>query len=508
MKRVILTFLVILAGFLYFSFFINENEVKKADYTNLYIDRELQNPDAFRFYLKFRSREKGVKIRILEFEKRDVDSILIIDRDAVFISDQKLKSDLYDMESLNLSFVCIATVSPYSSEIELNADEFNEYLGYGQEVKIRNHDVQIGFIESLSLNKRFLKVEGYYPTIENILDGRYKGVFKAKVNFVSPRKKTLNSLIADELKYLEERSFTIIAGGDIMLSRGVEVYIRKYGKDYPFRKLGEYLANRDIAFANLECPLTRSKERFSPFKGIYFKADPENAYSLVDVGIDVLSLANNHILDWGITGVFDTIKYLDKVGIKWTGVGRSLEEALKPADFTIKGTRVGFVACNNIYPTHIRDEDETVVIPTLDDLLESEVPRKLALNYNLLVVSVHSGVEYVNKPDILFMGKLRRLIDEGVDIVFGSHPHVIQGIEIYKERIIAYSLGNLVFDQNWSEDTSTGLLIEIGLINNRPVYFYPLIVYIDKAQPRIVRSGAYDILIPQKSRGGIYYAKK
>ncbi len=120
-----------------------------------------------------------------------------------------------------------------------------------------------------------------------------------------------------------------------------------------------------------------------------------------------------------------------------------------------------------------------------DESIEEEID-KIKRKYDLLVVLVHSGIEYLKHPEEEKIKRMRKLVDLGADVVLGTHPHVIQDIEIYGGGLIAYSLGNLIFDQNWSEDTSLGLLLEISFIEDRPVYYDPKVVHIKNAQARII----------------------
>ena len=130
--------------------------------------------------------------------------------------------------------------------------------------------------------------------------------------------------------------------------------------------------------------------------------------------------------------------------------------------------------------------------------------------YDILVVLIHCGTEYMDHPEQKKVQKLRRFIDLGADVVLGTHPHVIQDIELYGGGLIAYSLGNLVFDQNWSKATSLGLLLEISFIGDNPVYYDPKFVYIENAQAGIISSEkAESILSSLKSERREYaYAER
>ena len=108
---------------------------------------------------------------------------------------------------------------------------------------------------------------------------------------------------------------------------------------------------------------------------------------------------------------------------------------------------------------------------------------------------MHSGIEYVPEPESEKVKKMRELIDYGVDVVLGGGPHVIQGIEVYKGGIIAYSLGNFIFDQDWSKETSLGLLLEISFLGEKPVYFNPSVLTIDKAQAKLINNDESEFIL-------------
>ena len=141
-----------------------------------------------------------------------------------------------------------------------------------------------------------------------------------------------------------------------------------------------------------------------------------------------------------------------------------------------------------------------------EERLPGEI-RKLREKCDIIIASVHAGVEYIKKPETSKVMLMRSLIDSGIDVVIGSHPHVIQDIEVYGNGLIAYSLGNLIFDQSWSKDTSLGLLLEIGFLDGRPLYFNPQVVSIQNAQARILHgeeSTAIIHRITASGRGDIY----
>ena len=121
------------------------------------------------------------------------------------------------------------------------------------------------------------------------------------------------------------------------------------------------------------------------------------------------------------------------------------------------------------------------------ETLQREI-RNMVKKYDIIIASVHAGVEYIDDPEPVKVEMMHNLIDYGIDVIIGHHPHVIQGIEVYGEGLIAYSLGNLIFDQKWSRETSLGLLLEICFFRDRPLYYFPRVVHIKDSQALILDS--------------------
>jgi len=163
------------------------------------------------------------------------------------------------------------------------------------------------------------------------------------------------------------------------------------------------------------------------------------------------------------------------------------QDAFYPAVMEVHGTTVAIISINDIYPFEVSDSGmNTMLTLTYDaEALQREI-RNMEKKYDIIIASVHAGIEYIDEPEPVKVDMMRKLIDYGIDVIIGHHPHVIQGIEVYGEGLIAYSLGNLIFDQKWSHETSLGLLLEICFFKNRPLYYLPQVVLIDDSQARIL----------------------
>ena len=276
-----------------------------------------------------------------------------------------------------------------------------------------------------------------------------------------------------------EETGTIFLVGDIMLDRGVEYYIRK-NQDWkwPFLKIADVLQQADLVFANLESVIS---DKGTSQGSIYsFRADPQAMESLVFAGIDVVSVANNHSLDYGLEAFGDSLNRLKNAGISPIGGDFSKTEARSPVIKEVRGTKVGFLAYTNAGSSLWQATENTPGIAWVDQdsLLEFQEDIKNAKEKaDILIVSLHFGEEYQKEPNTTQTLISKTAIDAGADLVVGHHPHVVQPIEPYKQGWIAYSLGNFVFDQGFSPETMEGMLFEVVVqdkkitrVSPRPIY--------------------------------------
>lgn len=284
---------------------------------------------------------------------------------------------------------------------------------------------------------------------------------------------------------------SLIAVGDIMLSRNVAAKMRRYGQDYPFLKVADYLKTGDLVFGNFELPITPG--RLIKSGEMIFRAEPGVEEVLKKFGFSILSLANNHTPNFGAKGLKDTFAYLKKAGINYVGAGENLAEAEAPVFIEKNGITFAFLAYNDadVVPKSYFATNKTPGTAFMDKARMTEAVKKAKERADFVIVSMHSGVEYVHEPNKSQKEFARAAIDAGAEMVIGHHPHVIQRAEKYKGKYIFYSLGNFVFDQMWSEPTKRGLMLKImfaqGGVKN--VEFMPVLIQ-DYAQPRIMEEGA------------------
>ena len=245
-------------------------------------------------------------------------------------------------------------------------------------------------------------------------------------------------------------SMTILFSGDILLSDHVlNAYSRSGGISGVLDQ--GYLSaiqSADYFAVNEEFPFS-SRGTQAPDKQYTFRLAPEKVSLFKEMGIDAVTLANNHALDYGTDALLDTCEILDRAGILHTGAGKDLDTAKQPVLFEKNGQRVALIGATRVIPK--ADWAATKGHPGMLSSYEVSVEPLLAqiaechASGDRVVVLIHWGIERDETPQEYQRALARRYIDAGADLVIGSHPHVLQGIEYYKGKPIFYSLGNFVF---------------------------------------------------------------
>jgi poly-gamma-glutamate synthesis protein (capsule biosynthesis protein) len=232
--------------------------------------------------------------------------------------------------------------------------------------------------------------------------------------------------------------------GDVVPGRSMESQLGRYGSAYPWQGLDPLLSGADLAVANLESVLTTQGKPLD--KSYLIRAHPRWGETLVEAGFDLVTLANNHALDYGPPGLEETLFTLLALDIGVVGAGSSYEAAHRPALFTLKGVRVavlGYAAAR---------WNGSADVPTTDTLAWAEPAavqadvRAVRDRADLIVVLLHAGTEYAANPSPDQVAVAHAAIDAGADLVVGHHPHVTQTVERYGDGLIVYSLGNALFD--------------------------------------------------------------
>lgn len=326
-------------------------------------------------------------------------------------------------------------------------------------------------------------------------------------------------LEADEA-WRQADTWTLVAGGDSFTDRGVyeRVVARGKGVDYPFdggtaRVTGHRICpscpraegnlvpvyrlsgpkgivrslvrDADLAIANHEQP-TPTNWTYHLF-GTRFSGKPDLTRIFTRAGIDFMSLANNHIRDYGDPGVVNTLKTLDKYGIRHAGAGRNVKAAARPAYLEANGITVGIVSCDTIALTHVgASKSRAGALPCKSEQAFDAI-RTARQRADVLIVFPHWGIEFSRgrlKSQERLAARWERM---GVDLVIGGHSHVPGGIGDIDGMPVFYSLGNFIFDQTWSTATMEGILAEMTFAGARLVQIriHPFLTH-DQAQPNLL----------------------
>jgi hypothetical protein len=284
-------------------------------------------------------------------------------------------------------------------------------------------------------------------------------------------------------------AWTLVAGGDILLDRGVSLTIQAKGADYPFdggtvsitgrckdcspmgwdlpytKRTGnagvvrDLVKGADLAIANFENPAPNAFRWHG--KGTVFSANPKHIAGLVDAGIDWVSLANNHIGDAGRAGMLQTLKNLDGYGIAHGGLGKNYAAAHKATLLEAGGLTVGILGYDQIAKYYNATSSVAGSARMTTKALKADITAARKAGADVVVVFPHWGVEYRAAPVDAQRRMGKAAIDAGADLVIGNHPHWAEGMEVYKGKPIWYALGNFVFDQTWSEYTMEGMTLEL-----------------------------------------------
>lgn len=319
-------------------------------------------------------------------------------------------------------------------------------------------------------------------------------------------------------------TWVLVAGGDSFTDRGVyDNVVRKgRGVDFPFdggtarvtghgccdpvfndnivpryeltgqkgivRKL---FRSAELAIANHESPVTEGWAFHR--KGFRFSGKPELTRIFTRAGIDWVSLANNHIKDYGTDGIKDTRRILRKFGIAFSGAGEDLDQARKIKPMVVNGVKVAIIPCVGVARAAWAGPETSGGTPCLDQYIVKDI-RKAKRTNDVVIVFPHWGVEYTRQPLPSMRKQAERWVKVGADLVLGAHSHVAGAIEDFDGVPVLYSMGNLVFDQHWSTNTMESFLLEATFNGDRLVQMrlHPYIVHA-QSQP--------NLLDPKKGEG-------
>ena len=285
------------------------------------------------------------------------------------------------------------------------------------------------------------------------------------------------TVAADDADVLPDRVVSTLWVGDIMLGRRVgQAITAARDVSLPFHETADRLRAADLTVGNLECTMSRNGRPTQG--GDSFAGDPSFLSGVRDAGFDVIVLANNHLGDYGQTALSESVRAVSGAGFATVGAGENLAAALEPAVVERRGVRFAVVAFNAIGETPAATDSSSgaasVGMPPrtgpVDEFALRRITDTIAAarqRADVVLAYPHWGQQYTHEPVPEQRTVAHRLIDAGADAVIGTHPHWVQGMDLYQGRLVAHSLGNFVFDMTFSTQVQQGVALELVFWGNR-----------------------------------------
>jgi poly-gamma-glutamate synthesis protein (capsule biosynthesis protein) len=290
----------------------------------------------------------------------------------------------------------------------------------------------------------------------------------------------------------------LVMAGDVMLGRLVDEFLATNDPCYVWGDTLPLFKGADLALCNLECAVTdRAREWREVPKVFYFRTHTQNAASLKCAGIDLVTLANNHVLDFGYEGLDDTLAILDENGVAHAGAGRNVRQASSPVFFAAGGSKVAVLSFADDMPEWAAKAAKPGIfyIQSPDSPEQQVLNRAITLarkQADFVIISPHWGPNWGYEVEPYYASWARRIIDQGADMIFGHSGHVFRGIEIYKGKPIIYSAGDFVDDYavSFDEPNDEGFVYGLELNNGRmtALNLYPTVIQNYQARFAGVRS--------------------
>ncbi len=310
----------------------------------------------------------------------------------------------------------------------------------------------------------------------------------------STTRPALAKQLAGTLKTAPANSWTLNAVGDIIIGRTVYLQMQRTSMLAPFSYFADTLKSADLTLADLECTISDAHTIITD-GGMTFASPFAATAGITASGIDAVNLANNHSFNVGAEGFTDTLDAMKRLGIGTFGGGRSDTEAHTPLILTTHGVKIALLGYSSIVGSTAAGADTPgmahLSMAPWDPFSEAEAARMEAdiraakQHADLVMVYYHWGTEYTHDANADQREIAHRAIDAGADLILGTHPHWVQGVEWYKNRLITYSLGNFVFDQECSAETKQGTMLK-ATFDGQTLTGAELVPYViqDYQQPR------------------------
>ena len=261
---------------------------------------------------------------------------------------------------------------------------------------------------------------------------------------------------------INQEDTVLLFGGDVLIKASTESIYKNNGvTGLVSEEILAEMQNADIMMVNHEFQFSTRGEPMED-KQFTFQTDPKNVQILLDLGIDIVSLANNHSLDFGQDALQDTFVTLDEAGILYAGAGDSKERAEELQVIEVNGKKFGFLAATRVIPVagwDVRNK-QPGLFTTYDDTRLVERIRESKEECDFLAVYVHWGIEREEYPEEYQNVIAKHCVEAGADVIIGAHPHVLQGIEFIEGKPIFYSLGNYIFNNSTPKTMLVKVLIK------------------------------------------------
>ncbi|KAA6450870.1 CapA family protein [Bacillus swezeyi] len=264
----------------------------------------------------------------------------------------------------------------------------------------------------------------------------------------------------------EDAKLTATFVGDIMMGRNVEKVTNLHGPESVFKNVKPYFNVSDFITGNFENPVTNESDYQQADKNIHLQTNRESVETLKKMNFNVLNFANNHAMDYGQNGLNDTLDKFSQENMDLVGAGKNLSDAKKHVSYQdVNGVKIATLGFTDTYTKNFTAKKNKGGVLPLSPKIFIPMIAEASKKADLVIVHVHWGQEYDNEPNDRQKDLAKAIADAGADIILGAHPHVLEPIEVYKDTVIFYSLGNFVFDQGWTR-TRDSALVQYHLMND------------------------------------------